>query len=49
MEFEVGDALEDGLGKKWGIDGSALVVKLRALDPGAQIALVDWIESKRAS
>jgi hypothetical protein len=47
VEFEVSDALRDGLAEKWSIDGDALVSKLRAMAPGAQIALVDWIEAQR--
>lgn len=49
VAMEVADALEDGLADRWPIDGPNLVANLRALSPGAQVALVDWIESKRGS
>jgi hypothetical protein len=41
----VADAIRyDGLAEKWGIDGPALVAKLRALSPGAAMAVVDAAE-----
>jgi hypothetical protein len=41
----VADAIHyDGLAEKWGIDGPALVAKLRALSPGAAMAVVDAAE-----
>lgn len=42
---EVDDAIRgDGLDRKWGVDGPALVAKLRALTPGQHYAVVDAIE-----
>ncbi len=42
---EVDDAVRlDGLDRKWGVDGDALVTKLRALSPGATMAVVDAAE-----
>ena len=48
VAMEVDDAMRDGLASKWGIDGPALLDKLGSLNPGEQIALVDWIERQRA-
>lgn len=42
--LEVEDALPDGLAEKWGIDGPALVGKLRALTFAQEVALVDATE-----
>jgi hypothetical protein len=47
--LEVEDALADGLGEKWGVDSDQILTKLRALSPGEEIALVDWLERKRAT
>ncbi len=42
---EVADAVRlDGLDAKWGVDGDALVERLRALSPGAMMAVVDAVE-----
>lgn len=41
---EIADALDDGLAAKWGVDGEALVAKLRALSAGQSLAVVDAIE-----
>lgn len=38
---EIDDALDDGLAEKWGIDGFALVAKLRALSPAQAMAVID--------
>jgi hypothetical protein len=41
----VSEAIHDeGLDEKWDVDGPALVEKLRALSPGATLALVDACE-----
>lgn len=42
--LEVEDALEDGLAERHGIDGRALVAKLRALTYAQEVALVDSVE-----
>lgn len=41
---EIDDALPDGLAGKWGIDGPALVGKLRTLSPAGAMAVVDTAE-----
>lgn len=41
---EVENALQDGVEQKWGVDGLALVGKLRALSLGQTYALVDGLE-----
>jgi hypothetical protein len=41
---EIADALDDGLAAKWGVDGEALVAKLRALSAGQSLAVMDAIE-----
>lgn len=42
---EVDDAIRhDGLAEKWGVDGPALVERLRSLTPGQAYALVDAVE-----
>ena len=38
------DALGDGLAEKWGVDGPALVARLRALTPFAALAVADAAE-----
>lgn len=38
------DALQDGLGNKWGIDPAAVAERLRALSYPEQVALVEDIE-----
>lgn len=42
--LEVEDALPDGLAERHGIDGPALVAKLRGLTYAQEIALVDAVE-----
>lgn len=42
--LEVQDALDDGLAEKHGIDGPALVAKLRGLSYAQEVALVDSVE-----
>lgn len=42
--LEVEDALDDGLAERHGIDGRALVAKLRALTYPQEVALVDAVE-----
>lgn len=42
--LEVEDALPDGLAERHGIDGPALVAKLRALTYAQEVALVDAVE-----
>jgi len=44
LHVEIDDALADGLGEKWQVDGRALVEKLEALDLVQKLALVDAIE-----
>ena len=45
----VSDALQDGaLARKWGVAGDALVARLRALGPGAAMAVVDAVEREDA-
>jgi hypothetical protein len=42
---EVADAIaHDRLDAKWGVDGEALVAKLRRLTPGQRLALLDSVE-----
>jgi hypothetical protein len=41
---EIEDSLGDGLDKKWGVDGKALVKKLRALNYTENATLVDAVE-----
>jgi hypothetical protein len=42
---EVADAIaHDRLDAKWGVDGEALVAKLRRLTPGQRLALLDAVE-----
>ena len=41
---EVSDALQDGYDAKWGVDGSALVERLRKLTPFECMAIADAIE-----
>lgn len=45
---EVEDSLEDGLAEKWGVDGPALVERLKAFTPGQAFAVVDALERVRA-
>lgn len=50
----VEDSLPDGLADKWGIDGEALVEKLRALTFAQEVRLVEqierwWSDQKNAS
>ena len=41
----ISDAIElEGLDRKWGVDGAALVARLRALTPGQAIAVTDAAE-----
>ena len=42
--LEVEDALADGLAERHGIDGRALVAKLRGLSYAQEVALVDAVE-----
>ena len=42
---EVEDACLDGLAEKWRIDGPALVTKLRGLDYGQEVHLVERVEA----
>lgn len=42
--LEVEDALDDGLAERHGIDGRALVDKLRELSYAQEVALVDYVE-----
>lgn len=42
--LEVEDALPDGLAERYGIDGPALVARLRALTYAQEVALVDAAE-----
>lgn len=42
---DVEDGLFDGLAAKWGVDGPALVARLRALDYAQEVALVERIEA----
>lgn len=42
--LEVEDALPDGLAERHGIDGPALVAKLRGLTYAQEVALVDAVE-----
>ncbi len=44
---EVDDAQEDGLAERWSIDAPALVARLRALGPAAQLAICDGVERWR--
>lgn len=44
LAHEVADSLADGLGEKWGVDGSAFVARLQALPPGSLMAIVDAVE-----
>jgi hypothetical protein len=42
---DIDDAIRhDGLDRKWGVDGAALVARLRDLSPCAQLALADAAE-----
>ena len=41
---EVEDSLEDGLAEKWGVDGPALVERLKGLTAGQAFAIVDALE-----
>ena len=47
LHVEVEDALDSGLAQKWGVDGPALVARLRGLGLGARFALVDALEQTR--
>ena len=42
--LEVEDALEDGLAEKWGIDGPALVEKLKHMPRARLMAIADAVE-----
>lgn len=42
--LEVADALDDGLAERHGIDGRALLAKLRGLTYAQEVALVDSVE-----
>lgn len=42
--LEVADALDDGLAERHGIDGRALLAKLRGLTFAQEVALVDYVE-----
>lgn len=41
---EISDALDDGLAEKWGVDGPALVARLRLLTPFQALAVEDAVE-----
>lgn len=45
--LEVEDSLADGIAEKWGVDGGALLSKLKALTPGQEVALVEAIEAAK--
>lgn len=44
LAYEIADSLEDGLAKKWGVDGAALVAKVGAWSLAQRLAVCDAAE-----